>query len=334
MALWGKDDNLRSAGTVVVDYAAKTVTGTGTTFTDAAVGDVIRFGVRGGGGVYYGDAVIATITSNTVCSIASTAGLTGAAISGKAYYLSQLPSSSTEDHEFSERIAATGSYTTFKTGTALAAAGIGASVVAVDFKHFGLQIDKNHPDAIVNDGVAKHISALNTGVAVATSPSIVGFKTVFAIAPAGVTATSGAHVVNDGLDIRVVGVAATAITLHSAVTAQINKGATVTFRHTNKMISVGATLSAAIAEGDEINFQRLSGGYDSLVYGIGNGGYEHHKGLSTPYRAENTGWVGVTTYIDCHGELRVKKECLVAMSGITTTGDFGAQGIVYPTSEG
>ena len=81
MALWGKDDNLRSAGTVALNYTTKVVTGTGTTFTDNEVGDVIRFGVRGGGGVYYGDAVIATITSNTVCSIASTAGLTSKILS-------------------------------------------------------------------------------------------------------------------------------------------------------------------------------------------------------------------------------------------------------------
>ena len=32
----------------------------------------------------------------------------------------------------------------------------------------------------------------------------------------------------------------------------------------------------------------------------------------------SAGWVGVTTYIDNRGELRVKKEVLVAMSGITT----------------
>ncbi len=30
------------------------------------------------------------------------------------------------------------------------------------------------------------------------------------------------------------------------------------------------------------------------------------------------GWVGVTTYNDNEGNLRVKKEILVAMSGITT----------------
>ena len=31
-----------------------------------------------------------------------------------------------------------------------------------------------------------------------------------------------------------------------------------------------------------------------------------------------SGWVGVTTYIDTHGNYRVKQEVMVAMSGITT----------------
>ena len=61
---------------------------------------------------------------------------------------------------------------------------------------------------------------------------------------------------------------------------------------------------------------------DSLVYGIstdtaGQYGVAHH------------GWVGVTTYIDMHGNLRVKSEVLVAASGIQT----GANGIAYPTDE-
>ena len=33
--------------------------------------------------------------------------------------------------------------------------------------------------------------------------------------------------------------------------------------------------------------------------------------------AQHSGWVGVTTYIDCHGNLRVKSETLVASSSIT-----------------
>ena len=40
------------------------------------------------------------------------------------------------------------------------------------------------------------------------------------------------------------------------------------------------------------------------------------------------GWVGVTTYVDASNELRVKKETLVAMSGIDTTGTVRP----YPTS--
>lgn len=35
------------------------------------------------------------------------------------------------------------------------------------------------------------------------------------------------------------------------------------------------------------------------------------------YGVTHAGWVGVTTYSDCHGKLRVKSETLVAFSGIT-----------------
>jgi len=41
---------------------------------------------------------------------------------------------------------------------------------------------------------------------------------------------------------------------------------------------------------------------------------------TTDYAVTHGGWVGVTTYIDMHGELRVKHEVLVA-GGILTTSD-------------
>ena len=59
---------------------------------------------------------------------------------------------------------------------------------------------------------------------------------------------------------------------------------------------------------------------DSLVYGTAT----ENEGL---YKLGHTGWVGVTTYIDCLGSLRVKTETLVAMSGISTGN------IPYPTDE-
>ena len=85
MALWGNNDNLVSSGTVALNYDTKVVTGSGTTFGTTGfgeVGDVIRFGARGGGGTYYGEAIISKVTSATNITIASTDGLSGAAIGG------------------------------------------------------------------------------------------------------------------------------------------------------------------------------------------------------------------------------------------------------------
>ena len=106
MALWGKIDNVLSTGTVSVNYDTLEVTGTATSFGhvgSAATGDVIRFGVRGGGGTYFGDARITGITSETLLSIASTAGLSGAAMGGVQFEVSQLPKYTTTDPAFSEK---------------------------------------------------------------------------------------------------------------------------------------------------------------------------------------------------------------------------------------
>ena len=106
MALWGNDDNITTFGTV--SLSGNTVTGTGTTFsTDITVGQVIRFGVRGGVGTYYGDATIVGVTSDLILTIGSTAGLSpdlfGAG--STSYYVSELPKSSILDSKYSENTA-------------------------------------------------------------------------------------------------------------------------------------------------------------------------------------------------------------------------------------
>ena len=55
---------------------------------------------------------------------------------------------------------------------------------------------------------------------------------------------------------------------------------------------------------------------DSFVYGVADGGMTAATGTS--YALTHQGWVGVTTYMGSEGEMRVKHEVLVAMSGITT----------------
>lgn len=62
--------------------------------------------------------------------------------------------------------------------------------------------------------------------------------------------------------------------------------------------------------------ESASGTEDSYVYGVAEAGTE--VATNTEYKIAHGGWVGVTTYNDTDGNLRVKSETLVAMSGITT----------------
>ena len=54
-------------------------------------------------------------------------------------------------------------------------------------------------------------------------------------------------------------------------------------------------------------------GTDEYVFAVGDATID----TGTAYET-GAGWVGVQTYMDTNGSLRVKKEILVAMSGITT----------------
>lgn len=98
MALWGKADNLFSPGTVSVNYSTETITGAGTSFTAAGIstGTTIVIGVGG----TFGQAVISGITSDLVVSIATTQYLSGAAISGVGYTLTQKPVYTLEDSNY------------------------------------------------------------------------------------------------------------------------------------------------------------------------------------------------------------------------------------------
>ena len=109
MALWGNNDNVGSAGSVSLNYATKTVTGPagkGTLFGETGSvqeGDVISFGVKTKPGVYFGDAVVVSIASTESLTIASTAGLSGAAIAATSFSVSLNPNFTTWDASYSKR---------------------------------------------------------------------------------------------------------------------------------------------------------------------------------------------------------------------------------------
>lgn len=101
MALWGSKDLVGKAGTVWIDLSSEVITGTGTTFSTTGFtvseGDVIVVGA----GATFGHAVISSVTSNTVASIASTQYLiphpTTGIITAASYYITQRPISSIEN---------------------------------------------------------------------------------------------------------------------------------------------------------------------------------------------------------------------------------------------
>tara|TARA_B100001057_G_scaffold84137_1_gene79960 strand:- start:1095 stop:2126 length:1032 start_codon:yes stop_codon:yes gene_type:complete len=342
MSLWGKNDNLVSNGTVALNGV--TVTGTGTTFGTVGfgvTGNIIRFGTRGPGAgqTYFGDAVIVAIANTQSITIGSTAGLSGLPIEGGIeYHLSELPKSTVVDHSTDAGKDALPSYVTYQTAEANGFAAVGKLHIPVNFAGLGITTNTKGKDSIVNGGNNIEIVNVGFGTTVNSSIAEVGLGTVYTIAPPGAFAnTSSVKVETGGVTkfVAVTSVGATSVSLASTISAQINAGTTLEFKSGN-IIALRTPTTAGISTGDELLFQRFKGGYDKIVYGIGDGTSDIFSGSSTEFRTSGTGWVGVTTYLDCHGNLRVKSETLVAMGGNSqdaTAGiETGSNGILYPST--
>jgi len=245
MALWGNNDNVGSAGTVSLNYDTGVVTGTDTLFGQtgsAQEGDVISFGLRTKPGVYFGDAVIISIASTESLTIGSTAGLSGVAIAGTDFTISQAPKYTVLDSSFSE------------VNTAAPAAHV----------------------------VARPLTNLETAA---------GILTVHLNSTEGIIA-------GDTIDFP---------TYSTAVISSVGS--------TSVVLTAAVGAGDTVATGSATTVSRTTGGYQRNVYGVGSTSVGHAEG---GVYATGAGWVGVTTYRDTSGNLRVKKEILVAMSGIAT----------------
>ena len=119
-----------------------------------------------------------------------------------------------------------------------------------------------------------------------------------------------------------------------AVIVAVASSESITIASTVGLSQVGFTTSARFSTCtkspilDSVYQEKGVTDRDSVVYGISTA-------ISGSYHVPHQGWVGVTTYIDMHGTLRVKSEVLVAMSGITTTKDSinSTPSIPYPTTD-
>ena len=338
MALWGNNDNRDRQGTVTLDYTTGIVTGSnlespgaGTSFGEDGsiqVGDVIRIGIDDEVGTYFGDAVVVSIASTVSLTIGHTMGLSGAAIAATAFQGSQLPDytivdvSYSKDEDYYDEDA---TIKTFIVGTAHTFCGVGVSNVAVQNSadpksHIGQNVVDG--DYVLNDSSSIKIIGMGSGLVNANWESPVGYNTVyldtsmlpglqlydfFVATKEDSTSTNTLH--------TVMSIGSTSVTFDpGSLGTIINAGDNLLFTG-QYMIAIASTISAGIATGDAVSFQREHGGNDKVVYGIS--GDQVDAALGGEYQ-NSAGWVGVQTYIDCQGNLRVKSEVLVAMSGIET----------------
>jgi hypothetical protein len=119
-----------------------------------------------------------------------------------------------------------------------------------------------------------------------------------------------------------------------AVIVSIANSGSITIGSSAGMSAIGFTTHISISRLPSYSvldsaFSHRRTDADAVVYGISTTS-------STTYSATHQGWVGITTYIDNHGNLRVKNEVLVAMSGISTglSAINQTPSIPYPTDAG
>ena len=119
-----------------------------------------------------------------------------------------------------------------------------------------------------------------------------------------------------------------------AVIVAVASSESITIASTVGLSQVGFTTSARFSTCtkspilDSVYQEKGVTDRDSVVYGISTA-------ISGSYHVPHQGWVGVTTYVDMHGTLRVKSEVLVAMSGIDTNKSTigNTPSLAYPTTD-
>jgi len=145
-----------------------------------------------------------------------------------------------------------------------------------------------------------------TGTATSFTATGISTGTVISI---GVGGTFGSAVISGITSDRVISIATT-----QYLTGQVISGVAYTLSQRPVYVLEDSNYNGISTVGT------INSGLSTIssVYGVDI--YEQTASTETAskYRAAHAGWVGIHTYIDMHGNLRVKSETIVAMSGITT----------------
>jgi len=108
-------------------------------------------------------------------------------------------------------------------------------------------------------------------------------------------------------DAVIVGIASTT-QLSIASTSNLSGVGIATTSYTISELPISGTLNSNYQVG-------VSTTYTAIVYGVDE--TEASVASTTRYAVTHAGWVGIMTYIDCNGNLRVKNEVFVASNSIT-----------------
>ena len=293
-----------------------------------------------------GEAVITGIGNTQELFIDSTAGMSPVDITGSNYQITQSPKSSVTDsafNKFSRGVAQAGSErlsTTLNGNVAVGGTVITTTATATGNNIVvGDNVEITHGDVFPRVQRGKvHSIATNTVRLQSALKETKSEYRVHSAAPSGTAEVIikeaptlsffdggrfGAHLddlkVGDTFGLGLAGINTAGIGTiknKTANTATIVLASNVKFA-SNVNIDEIVTIKRGAITGSKIVVSAAEDitGDETQVVGVSTGGVG--AATSTAF-ATGAGWVGVTTYVDMHGTLRVKKDILVAMSGIQT----------------
>ena len=319
-----------------IGAGAGTSFGKGTGF--AKTSDILKFG-EVIGGTYFGSGIVVGIASTTLCYIASTeglqTGLTQANLNGVDYTVNDQPMwvSGGLTNEYAQQNESDAE-TTDAGRVGLAYSVSVAAASTTQFVLDGAYTQEYDVDGKPRIRVGDTLSTYSSGTwGDITTLTAIGAEKIIKVNFSALTQNAGVGVatvaINTGginvgdtfqgnnictavatIGLATVGFAAT-------IGYGLTSGNVIGFSRTTSNVVTGSASVVSIAATDiSLRVTRSTGADKVYLAGVSTNGTDSSQG--TIYAVDHAGWVGVTSYFDAAGNLRVKTETLVALSGIAT----------------
>ena len=328
-----------------IGAGAGTSFGKGTGF--AKTSDILKFGEIIGG-TYFGSGIVVGIASTTLCYIASTeglqTGLTQANLNGVDYTVNDQPMwvSGGLTNEYAQQNESDAETTDAgRVGLAYSVSVAAASTTqfVLDEAYTEEYNADGKPRIRVGDTLSTYVSTgswsnITTLTAINASAQVTVWTTTLTATTASGVATvsvadtsqfqigdtvtspsngSAGPVVVNRIGLNTIG-------FTGNLTAEWTSGNRLSIGRTVSNVATGSASIVSLGSTDtSLRVTRSTGGQALYIGGISTNGTGSAQGTS--YEVAHGGWIGVTTYFDGAGNLRVKSQTLVAMSGIATGND-------------